>query len=87
MPKPICVKCGLFFKPKENGVMIEEGRPINNGNWAPYKLWRADLYSCKGCGTEIVVGFAREPCAEHHMAEKYLDAKNRQPPIVFVKDC
>lgn len=31
MVKPICVPCGLFFRPERNGQPVEEGKPHNTG--------------------------------------------------------
>jgi hypothetical protein len=75
MPKPICVKCKRFYKPKKNGIFALEQMPKANGakpgledeeNWEPYKIWRADLYKCEGCNHEIVDGFSWGPLAEHY---------------------
>jgi len=86
MLKPICVRCCLFFKPAKNGVAIEEGRPIAGGEWGPYKLWQADLYECRGCGTQIVTGFGRGPVAEHYEAD-YMQTRAAFNPILRVDDC
>lgn len=86
MPKPACVKCRLFFRPKKNSVCIEEGAQIEPGSWAPYKLWDADLWECKGCGAEIVVGYGRAPLAEHHQST-YADDRVRFAPLFRVDDC
>jgi hypothetical protein len=78
MPKPICVKCKRFFKPHRNGVFALEQMPAANdvrpgledeANRRPYKIWRADLYRCEGCGDEIVVGFGQHPLSEHYQPE------------------
>ena len=29
MPKPVCVKCGVFYRPEKNGQFVEEGMPID----------------------------------------------------------
>lgn len=88
--KPACVKCGLFFQPKKNGVVLEEGRPVDHPSgqqeWLPYKLWHADLLECTGCGTQIIVGYGFEPLSEHYKPG-YAQWKERFPPIVFIKDC
>ena len=78
MPKPICVKCKRFFKPHRNGVFALEQMPTVNSArpgledqelWQPYKIWRADLYRCDGCGDEIVVGFGQNRLVEHYEPE------------------
>ena len=80
MPKPICVKCMRFFKPKKTGIVALEQMPKKNdalpgdgdqANWTPSKCWSADLYSCKGCGAEIIYGFGLGPIAEHHEIDFY----------------
>lgn len=88
----VCTKCGQFFHPKKNGVTVEEGMPatVNDkrgqGNWRPYKLWKADLLQCLGCGDEIIAGFAQSPFSEHYK-EDYASRKATNPPHIFVKDC
>ncbi|KKN16780.1 hypothetical protein LCGC14_0972420 [marine sediment metagenome] len=60
MPKIVCVKCEVEYKPEENGITLEE-----MANFGSYKLWNADLFKCPKCGNEIVGGFADRPFAEH----------------------
>ena len=75
MPKPVCVPCQRFFRPKQNGFAWVEGMPIENEalpgtlepeKWQPYKLWNSDLYECQGCGAQIIAGHGRDPVAEHY---------------------
>ena len=86
MPRLACVGCGQFFHIKKNGVVIEEGMPDGNGGWGPYKLWAADLYECRRCGTTIAAGFAREPFAEHYQFD-YQAARERNVPLATINDC
>lgn len=90
MPMMVCVKCQLFFHPKKNGVTVEEGMPLSSrkggDQWVPYKLWHADILECRGCGTEVIAGFASRPIAEHYQ-EEYKSIKAQLCPVVFVKDC
>jgi DNA-directed RNA polymerase subunit RPC12/RpoP len=62
MPKTICVTCQTEFILFEKGVNVIEMflKPPR-----PYKIWRADLYKCPGCGAEIINGFALGPSAIH----------------------
>jgi DNA-directed RNA polymerase subunit RPC12/RpoP len=85
--KPICVKCGRFFKPFKTGIRVLEQMPRENGaGWRPYKIWQADLYKCHGCGTEIVTGFGTAPIAEHYMPQ-FENLLVAYPPRVTVNDC
>ena len=91
MPKPICVKCQLFFKPKKNGVYFEEGMPSGKDIagepiWEPYKLWACDLWECRGCGNQIIFGFGQNPVAEHYQPE-YAEKILTHPPMLRVNDC
>jgi hypothetical protein len=86
MPKPVCVKCRLFYKIKRGGVAIEEGRPLGGDAWGPYKLWMADLYECKGCGAQLVTGFGRERIVEHYQPE-YAATVEKFRPLLRVNDC
>jgi hypothetical protein len=93
--KPICVKCGLFFKPKKNGIRVLEQMPMCNGatpglangeQWQPYKIWHADLWSCRGCGVEMVFGTGVIPLAERHQND-FAGLMASWPPSVVVNDC
>lgn len=61
MPKLVCVNCETELKPEVNGVVVVETMLVRE----PYKLWRADLWKCPGCGFEVVAGFGNRPTAEH----------------------
>lgn len=53
MVKPICVPCGLFYRPEKNGQPVEEGKPHRERDqpvrwrgtnpdgprWSEYKEW------------------------------------------------
>jgi DNA-directed RNA polymerase subunit RPC12/RpoP len=93
--KPICVKCGRYFKPFKIGIRVLEQMPRENGvkpgnehndRWRPYKIWQADLYKCHGCGAEIVTGFGTTPIAEHYMPQ-FENVLAAYPPRVTVNDC
>lgn len=95
MPKPVCVKCHRFFRPHKTGFSLIEGMPKgkwtepgieNDEDWQDYKLWMADLYKCEGCGTEIVVGFANRPVAEHYQ-DDFAKTKNWFGTTFRVNDC
>ncbi len=75
MPKPLCVSCQRFYRPKRNGTYVAEMMPSKPGAlpglmepklWVPYKVWVADLWECKGCGHELISGYAYQPTAEKH---------------------
>lgn len=98
MPKPVCVPCGLFYRPEKNGYIVEEGMPHGirdeHGKftepWSSYKLWVGDKWKCHGCGNEIVVGFAGNPISEHYMGDyealrkQLIDAGQL---TTFIEDC
>ena len=77
MPKPVCVPCQRFFRPKRNGFCWVEGMPEQGAEpgtsqpekWHPYKLWNSDLMECEGCGAQIVVGHGAHPLSEHYMPD------------------
>jgi hypothetical protein len=82
--KPICVECKLFFKPKKNEVAFEEG--FGDGTGKPYKLWLADLWECRGCGRQIIVGAGASPVAEHYQPD-YAQSQAHFAPMLLVDDC
>lgn len=84
-----CVRCAKFFRPKKNGVILEEGRPLNReqSEWGPYKMWRVDLWECPSCGIQVTAGAGSNPTAEHYMTEHYADQRKKHPPLITVNDC
>lgn len=100
MPKPVCVKCECFYRPKKNGYAFIEGKPDNKPShltaeeirglrhpsaWTPYKLWNGDLWKCPDCGHEIVVG-ALHQVSEHYYPD-WDEAVTKFNPQITVKDC
>jgi len=75
MPKPACLKCQRFYRPKKNGFVWLESMPIENHaapgtdypeKWKPYKIWHSDLWECDGCGHELITGHSHNPIATQH---------------------
>jgi hypothetical protein len=98
MPKPVCVSCKRFFKPFKNGIYVLEQMPEGNDmvpgtemeeNWRPYKIWRADLLWCEGCGKKIVSGFGMQHMAEHYESgfDKFLAELRVSGMLYTVNDC
>ena len=83
--KPICVDCGLFYRPAKNGTAFIEGMPVGD-DWKPYKLWMGDLWQCQQCGHKLIVGVGAQPIAEHYQPDfaKISDSYN---PLLQVDDC
>jgi hypothetical protein len=46
--------------PKMNGVGV-----LDYASYGPYQIWDADLWACRECGAEVVVGFGHGPVARH----------------------
>lgn len=86
--KPVCVNCKLFYRPEKNGTHFEEGRPVGSAaaSWAPYKLWVGDLWKCKGCGAQIIVGVPLNSISEHYHLD-YAEQVKKWRPILRVDDC
>ncbi len=96
-PKPVCVGCQCFYRPKHNGFAFVEGKPDRAKNsvdnvrgkrcpeaWTPYKLWNADLWECPDCGNQIAVGATQ--VSEHYLPD--FDERVRQfAPTLQVNDC
>lgn len=84
--KPICVKCKCFYTAKKNGFVFTEGMPVGDPemHWGPYKLWVGDLWECRKCGHEIIVGVGSRQIAEHY--EPDFTEKNALSELP-VEDC
>lgn len=78
--KIVCVQCQTELKPKTNGVGVIEMAGTN-----PYRLWRADLLACPGCGFEVVSGFAPRHVAHYEatFVEQVEKAKQQAPQIIY----
>lgn len=57
----VCAKCNVEMYPKKNGVFV-----LEYAGHMPYKIWSADLWACRSCGAEIVLGFPRYAIVEHY---------------------
>lgn len=95
MPKPVCVPCQRFFRPKRNAFAWIEGKPDGNDappgteapdRWSPYKLWNSDMWECQGCGAQIVVGHAHQHVAEHYQ-DHFAAEVARTGATLQVNDC
>lgn len=62
MPKIICFKCQVEYKPKKNNIPVIE---MFNEPPRPYKIWLADAWQCPGCQHVVVAGFGKGPIREH----------------------
>lgn len=94
----ICVPCQKFYRPKKNGVFVEELMPsptsegfpyaVVDGKsfWVSYKLWTADLLECPGCYHQVIGGFPIAPIAEHFQPD-YKEIRARYAPTFFIPDC
>lgn len=90
----VCIDCGKFFHPYKNGVVFEEGMPVNGSSyqrpeemeWKSYKLWRCDELECPKCGKHILGGVAHYPMGVQHELH-YKALRDALEVRVFVKDC
>jgi len=87
MSKPVCMTCKLFYRAHKNGVWLTEMMPPYMGEteWRPYKIWQADLWKCKGCGHEIIVGFGHNPVAIQH--EEHFKNFIERAKEIQINDC
>lgn len=61
--KPVCTACQRQVTIKKTGTnVVETYGPTRR----PEKVWRADVFACRGCGVELLVNFASYPIAERH---------------------
>lgn len=88
MPKSEEGQMGHRPRPEDNEPAEEflERLALWESHWGPYKLWDSDLWKCKSCGHEILIGHANRPWAEHFQAD-YAEKVARAKPLVRVCDC
>jgi len=55
------------MKPR-GGVQVPQGTEAPE-MWEPYQIWHSDLWECKGCGSEIVVGHCGSPISRDYMED------------------
>lgn len=60
MPRPVCVKCQAEMDFPKAGVLQVD---TYTEHLLPYKAYQADLYQCRYCGAQVLVGRAIEPIA------------------------
>lgn len=64
--RPVCVKCQREMECLKNEVGVVDTHKNHDYD----ELWLADMWECKKCGNEIVMGFGRAPIADATL-EKY----------------
>lgn len=79
MPKPACIPCQRFFRPKKNGYMLLEQKPSGGvrslpgtqapDTWEPYKVWACDMWECEGCGAQIASGYSSQPLSQDYLPD------------------
>jgi hypothetical protein len=95
--KPICVKCQRFYRPKKNGTSFVEMKPRGGsalappgveapGTCEPYKLWMGDLWECRGCGHELIVGTGQLPISQDFHPDFQKQIKDWRAEIK-INDC
>jgi hypothetical protein len=62
---PVCAKCGKIMSVKKNGQDVVINTEDSLGNEYPYEVHIGDLWACKECGCEVVVGFGGQPIVRH----------------------
>jgi hypothetical protein len=84
------MNCKLFYRPKRNGVFFTEGMPIGprpHVSWKPYKVWQGDLWECKGCHSEIIVGAGHQPIMEQYHLGFDVARRELQADKININDC
>ena len=77
MPRPVCVGCAVEMRCEKNEQRVELMTGAGQGDRYGYQIWSGDKWKCPSCGIEIVVGWAREPEAEHYNKEAYAASRDR----------
>ena len=85
MHSPVCAKCRIEMKPVRNSVTFLTKASYSAGGGVaeyPYAMSMGDIWGCKGCGAQVIIGWGSKPIARRHdkgfadLVEKYreLDA-------------
>ena len=53
---PLCVSCGVRFKPEKNGVYVK----VIKSNGMLYYVAQGDKWKCPKCGFEIITGYGSD---------------------------
>lgn len=62
---PVCATCKVDMKVEKTGVTFVE--QVRQGDDArPYKMWSVDMWTCRSCKAQVLVGFGKGPYAFHH---------------------
>lgn len=59
---PVCVDCRVRMRCHRNSVFWLEHQEVISGNGTghiPYKLYQGDMWKCRVCKMEVLVGFGR----------------------------
>jgi hypothetical protein len=54
--------------------------------WEPYKLWMGDLWECRGCGHELIVGSGYQPISEDYWPD-FLQQIESWGAKITINDC
>ncbi len=80
MPRMICVNCERQYKPKTIGVLFLDmayDPPV------PVRFTSADIYSCPGCGHEIVSGMGELQYDEDRMKHEIKTAAENGRQVIL----
>jgi|WetSurMetagenome_2_1015567.scaffolds.fasta_scaffold01396_22 hypothetical protein len=83
MPRPLCVKCQVEFKPERNDVVVD----VLDGHGKSYQLWCADLWECPQCGNQIITGYGNEPYARRGQVDYAKVLRASRANLEYVYQC
>lgn len=64
--RPVCVKCNREMRPERYGVGC-----LDMVDLLAYAIWDCDLWKCRACGYEILVGFGKNAIVYHYTGEEF----------------
>lgn len=78
----VCANCKCEMYPKKNGVGV-----LTFANGKPYELFHGDLWGCRECDVEVVLGIGLNPIAKHFQPDFFEILKRERENGIPTIEC
>ena len=76
---PICVPCQRMMRCRKNEFLFAEDKYDGD-------IYSSDMFECEVCKTQILIGFGREPVAQHWRDKEQYDRYRAKARLVLNQD-